>query len=234
MPSPAVETIAQGAKWLTACRIGSIMSFGCECWRCLRQGHSGFGIRMRLQSNSVFLQAMQKKLAALIAAGGPHLADLAYEYDSITASPHNAADQRQLWKLPTADGITHPSSTAAATDGSSICNEGAVSTMKDVDTSRQAYLNQALEDAESTVALLQQRLVEATQQQQLATRRLQDMQDRAAAAAVRHTQQLAAAKQAGQAQLTALQEVVGRLSNRSELAGQVSALPAHTKCNLHL
>lgn len=41
---------------------------------------------------------MQKKLAALIAAGGPHLAGVEAEYDALTL-PHQAPDQQQHHKL---------------------------------------------------------------------------------------------------------------------------------------
>jgi hypothetical protein len=83
-------------------------------------------------------------------------------------------------------------------------------------------LAEALEDAEGAVALLQSRLLTAVTQQQMTDQRLQDLQQRSAAAAVRHAQALAAAKQSGAAQLAALKEAVSRLGSRGELAGQVN------------
>jgi hypothetical protein len=183
------------------------------------------------------MQAMQKKLAALIAAGGPHLADLAVEYDAVT-QPHSMPDQRQQ-QLHSLDGAHHlglaltsatlvsrgggtsgrhaTSSTVAGTAGS-LCGGDAAA---DSSASRETLLAEALADAEGAVALLQSRLLAAVTQQQLTDQRLQDLQQRSAAAAVRHAQALAAAKQSGAAQLAALKEAVSRLGSRGELAGQV-------------
>jgi hypothetical protein len=188
------------------------------------------------------LQAMQKKLAALIAAGGPHLADLEVEYDAVT-QPHSLPDQRQqqqqlslgggsrvgLALTPAAVALIAgasrkqpASSTVAGTAGSIYAGCDAAGCSADsAESSREAMLAEALADAEGAVALLQSQLLAATTKQQLADQRLQDLQQRGAAAAVRHAQALAAAKQAGAAQLAALREAVARLGNRGELAGQV-------------
>lgn len=202
------------------------------------------------------LQAMQKKLAAIIAAGGPHLADLEVDYDAVT-QPHSLPDQRQqqqqqpivnsssrvglaltaaaVASIPGIKGKQPASSTAAGTAGSawgSVRNAGrdlAVCRTQSADCSsgsREAMLAEALADAEGAVALLQSQLLAATTQQQLASQRLQDLQQRSAAAAVRHAQALAAAKQSGAAQLAALREAVGRLGSRGELAGQVGCADA--------
>jgi hypothetical protein len=182
---------------------------------------------------------MQKKLAALIAAGGPHLADLEVEYDAAT-QPHSMPDQRQqqtyildgsssrqlghaLMSAALAarsvgvSGRQATSSTIAGTAGSLCGGETAANGI----ASREAMLAEALADAEGAVALLQSRLLAAVTQQQMTDQRLQDLQQRSAAAAVRHAQALAAAKQSGAAQLAALKEAVSRLGSRGELAGQV-------------
>lgn len=88
-------------------------------------------------------------------------------------------------------------------------------------TSREALLAEALADAEAAIAELQAKLVGSLQQQQLTAARLEEVQQRSMTAAVRHGQALATAKKAGAAQLAALQEAVGRLGHRGELAGQV-------------
>lgn len=180
----------------------------------------------------LLLQVLQKKLAALIAAGAPHLADLAEEYDTITSSSDATTDQQQLSRRhDLAPKHKGSSSTAAATAGSDISTAHGTAS-EAAETSREAFLAEALDDAESAVALLQAKLLEATQQQQLAAARLADMQSRAAQAAVRHNQQLAAAKQAGQVQLAALQEAVTRLGHRGELAGQVRLFNSGPCCLL--
>lgn len=174
---------------------------------------------------------MQKKLAALIAAGGSQLADLEQEYDAITLPVQRASDQQLKLQLDhsrqASNAALQKSTSVAATAGSSA----ATFAKSDPDSSREAVLAQALEDAEATVALLQSRLLEATQQQQLTAAKLEELQERAAQAAVRHSQQLASAKQAGSVQLAALQEALTRLGNRSELAGQVKCAACSMYCS---
>lgn len=176
---------------------------------------------------------MQKKLAALIAAGGSHLADLEQEYDTIT-SPVLKTDDQQLSRYLTAGlGVRNKVPSSTAVTAGSDRSVAAGTNYVDAESSREALLAEALEDAESSVALLQAKLLEATHQQQLTAARLEDMEERAAQAAVRHSQQLAAAKQAGQVQLAALQEAVTRLGHRGELAGRVRH-PVLGCCNLVL
>jgi hypothetical protein len=183
-----------------------------------------------------FTQAMQKKLSALVAAGGPHLADLEVEYDAATQL-YSMPDQQQQQScsstgarhlglaltsaaLAARSGVSGKqaaSSTIAGTAGSFCSGD----TAADGTVSRETLLAEALADAEGAVALLQARLLTAVTQQQLTDQRLQDLQQRSAAAAVRHAQALAAAKQSGAAQLAALKEAVSRLGSRGELAGQV-------------
>jgi hypothetical protein len=217
------------------------------------------GVHLIVYACSLHLQAMQKKLAALMAAGGPHLADLEVEYDAVL-HPHSLPDQRQqlsiggstciglaltsaaVASVPGVGGKQPESSTVAGVAGSvcgSVLNAGpntagyhTQSAEGSSSTSREAVLAEALADAEGAVALLQSQLLAATTQQQLAAQRLQDLQQRSAAAAVRHAQALAAAKQSGAAQLAALREAVSRLGNRGELAGQVSSA-AHPVDYLH-
>eukprot|EP00879_Flechtneria_rotunda_P013920 GHRR01014538.1.p1 GENE.GHRR01014538.1~~GHRR01014538.1.p1 ORF type:complete len:1054 (+),score=521.99 GHRR01014538.1:348-3509(+) len=161
-------------------------------------------------------RALQQKLAALVAAGGPHLSAFDQEYDALHLPDNNSClnSQQQLrLQLP------HPSAGSSALQGSQAGSCAAAG----VDAAdREQYMALALEDAEAAVALLQARLVEAKHEQRLCAARLADMTDRSTSAAVRHAQQLSVARQAGQTQLTALQDSMTRLGNaRGELGTEV-------------
>jgi hypothetical protein len=72
-------------------------------------------------------------------------------------------------------------------------------------------------------SLLQGRLVAATSAAASADGRVEDLQQRLAAAAVRRAREVAAARAAGEVQLQTLQDAVQRLGQRDEMAGQVGS-----------
>ena len=72
-----------------------------------------------------------------------------------------------------------------------------------------------------SASLLQARLVAATSAAASADGRVEDLQQRLAAAAVRRAREVAAARAAGEVQLQTLQDAVQRLGQRDEMAGQV-------------
>lgn len=144
-------------------------------------------------------QALQRKLTALLAAGGPELAQVAADC-GVMEEQHAGVVQVGAVPVP-------PSSRGSAKASS---QQG-----------QQAFLSAALEDAEAAVALLQARLAEADQAAVAHDARLSELQDRASCAAVRHAQQLAAARAAGSAQLGALQDAVARLGQRGKAEEQV-------------
>jgi hypothetical protein len=82
-------------------------------------------------------------------------------------------------------------------------------------------LASALEDAESTVTLLQSKLVMASSAAAAAEARVEDLQQRLTSAAVRRTREVASARAAGEVQLATLQDAVQRLGQRDDMTGQV-------------
>jgi hypothetical protein len=98
----------------------------------------------------------------------------------------------------------------------------------------EGLLASALEEAESTIALLQAKLVTASSEAAGAQARVCDLEQRLTAAAVRRTREVASARAAGEVQLATLQDAVRTLGQRDDMTGQVrrwrcAQIPAHTE-----
>jgi hypothetical protein len=160
---------------------------------------------------------LRHKLTALLAAGGPSLADLDRELDEVLADADSAhADETQRALLQKLRALQqHQQQQQQKVSAASRPGQ-----QTDL-LSSQGLLASALEDAESTIALLQSKLVGTSAAASAAEARVADLQQRLTAAAVRRTREVASARAAGEVQLATLQDAVVRLGSRDDMAGQV-------------
>jgi multidrug efflux pump subunit AcrA (membrane-fusion protein) len=150
------------------------------------------------------------------------LAALQEQLDDIAGHGTAGCDAQQLpdQQAPQPGGARRPETNAATIASSSDITDSNI----DTPAGQISFLRTALADAEGAVSLLQQKLVNAVQQQQLEQQRLADLQERAAASAVRQQQQLVAARAAGRQQIASLQDSLKRIGRRADLAGQVTSV----------
>lgn len=161
------------------------------------------------------LALLRRKLAALLAAGGPQLSELDGELDGVLRDVSNASDAQQR---AARRGQQQHSGKQPAGRGAAVREQAGSDAAP---LSVPGLLAAALEDAESTVALLQAQLVSRNAAAAEAQARVADLQLRLAAAVVRRSREVSSARAAGEVQLAALQEAVQRLGQRSDMAGQV-------------
>lgn len=167
---------------------------------------------------------LRHKLTALLAAGGPSLAELDRELDEVLADADSAhADETQRVLLQKLQALQQHQQ-----KGLAASRPGQQAEL----LSSQGLLASALEDAESTIALLQSKLVGTSAAASAAEARVADLQQRLTAAAVRRTREVASARAAGEVQLATLQDAVVRLGSRDDMAGQVSVMPGFVVENL--
>lgn len=114
---------------------------------------------------------LQRKLAALLAAGGPGAAALTAELDDLAATCSSSRGAHDQWPRPRHPALGGGASSMAATAGSMAGADGA-------DGGEMGLLRGALADAEGAVAALQQRLVDETAAAALSAQRLSDLQVR--------------------------------------------------------
>jgi hypothetical protein len=178
---------------------------------------------------------LRRKLSALLSAGGSDLAALDAELNDVLGSGQaddqlmlrlqDLQQQQQLGKgskggsslansLVTA-AVPWQATKAAVPAGSQGSNQGPLTP--------EGLLASALEDAESTIALLQAQLVTASSEAAGAGARVRDLEQRLTAAAVRRTREVASARAAGEVQLATLQDAVRTLGQRDDMAGQVGS-----------
>jgi len=152
---------------------------------------------------------LRRKLSALVAAGGSSLAELDQELTDVLDGG-KSDDQQLLLRIESLQQKQRPRQ-----------QQQQQAQQRVSDLSSEGLLASALEDAESTIAQLQSRLVSASSAAATAEARVADLQQRLTAAAVRRTREVAAARSAGEVQLAALQDAVSRLGQRDDMTGQV-------------